>query len=66
MKRKVYNELVKWKEESKGKTKIEVAGREQSGETIYAKINLRKIPKKQGKSEHNKNTENKEKIIYIN
>lgn len=48
-------------EESKGKTKIEVAGREQSGETIYAKINLRKIPKKQGKSEHNKNTENKEK-----
>lgn len=33
-------------EESKGKVKINIAGKEQSGETLYADINLRKIPKK--------------------
>ncbi|MBR2734876.1 MAG: carboxypeptidase-like regulatory domain-containing protein [Clostridia bacterium] len=33
-------------EESKGKVSINIAGKEQSGETLYAKINLRKVRSK--------------------
>ncbi len=48
-------------DESKGKAKIEIIGKEQSGETIYAKINLRKIPKKRKKSVPEENKENNKK-----
>lgn len=37
-------------DDSKGKVSIEIAEKEQSGDTIYAKINLRKIPKNKKKS----------------
>jgi len=49
-------------DESKGKVKIKIAGKEQSGETLYAKINLRKMPKKiTKKSVSKENTKNEEK-----
>ena len=38
-------------DESKGKVNIKIAGKEQSAETLYGKINLRKMPKKSSKKQ---------------
>ena len=49
-------------DESKGSVSIEINGKEQSAETLYAKINLKKLPKSRRKKKKEEKPEQTEKI----